>query len=142
VAVMVWHYHDDDVESPSAEVALAVDGLPQQVTKARVHEYRVDNDHGNAFTVWKKMGSPEKPTAEQFAQLEKAAKLDDLNDPKIGMKVPITGDVPMIGRTGHSELHMESDGSRSIGVEKGEIHIHVNVPRAGVALLVFDYGAK
>jgi xylan 1,4-beta-xylosidase len=142
LVVMVWHYHDDDLEGPSAVVALAVDGLPQQIRKARVQEYRIDEDHSNAFTVWKKMGSPEKPTAEQYAQLEKASQLKDLNDPSTAQKVPISGDVPTIGRTGHSEFNLESDGSRSIAVEKGEIHLHVNLPRAGVALLVFDYGTK
>ncbi len=112
VAVMVWHYHDDDVAGPAADVALAVDGLPQQVHEVRVQQYRIDDDHSDAFTVWKKMGSPLKPTAEQHAQLEKAGQLAEMEGPKTAT------------------------------VGKGEIHLKVNLPRQGVALLVLDYGAK
>ena len=31
LAIMVWHYHDDDVPGPDAGVQLAVNGLPQGV---------------------------------------------------------------------------------------------------------------
>jgi xylan 1,4-beta-xylosidase len=112
VAVMVWHYHDDDVKGPAADIDLAVDGLPQQVHEARVQQFRIDDDHSDAYTVWKKMGSPAKPSAEQYAQLEKAGKL------------------------------AEMDGPKTAAVEKGEVHLKVNLPRQGVALLVLDYSGQ
>jgi xylan 1,4-beta-xylosidase len=75
LTVLAWHYHDDDVAGPAAEVALALEGLPVKSGKARVKQYRIDGDHSNAYTVWQKMGSPASPTPAQYAQLEKAGQL-------------------------------------------------------------------
>ena len=75
LCVMVWHYHDDDVAGPAAEVELSAAGLPQSVREARVQDFRIDEEHSNSFSAWKRMGSPQKPTAEQYGQLQKAGKL-------------------------------------------------------------------
>jgi xylan 1,4-beta-xylosidase len=109
LCVMVWHYHDDDVEGPDAAVDLTLDGLPQNIRQTRVQHFRIDADHSNAFTVWKKMNSPLKPTAEQLTQLEKAGQLAELDAPK------------------------------NVTVEKGEVHLKTVLPRQSVSLLVFDY---
>ncbi|MBI1895649.1 MAG: beta-xylosidase [Acidobacteria bacterium] len=82
VSVMVWHYHDDDVAGPDADVALAVRGLPEEARRALATHYRIDRDHSNAYEAWKRMGSPQKPTAEQYAQLERAAALSLLSSPE------------------------------------------------------------
>ncbi len=44
--------------------------------------YRIDQEHSNSFTTWKKMGSPQNPTAEQIAVLEKAGQLEMLGSPQ------------------------------------------------------------
>lgn len=82
LSVLVWHYHDDDVAGPVADIALALAGLPADVKSATVTHYRIDADHSNAFAAWQRMGSPLQPTAEQFAQLENAAQLATLGAPK------------------------------------------------------------
>jgi len=71
VAVLIWHYHDDDVAGPDAAVSLAIAGL--KTGSATV--WRVDADNANAFTAWQKMGSPQSPDADQYAALEKASGL-------------------------------------------------------------------
>ena len=38
-------------------------------------QYRIDDEHSNAFTAWKRMGSPPQPTPEQYAELERAGQL-------------------------------------------------------------------
>jgi xylan 1,4-beta-xylosidase len=43
--------------------------------------FRVDEDHSNSFEVWKKMGSPQKPAPDQYAQLEAAGQLQPLDSP-------------------------------------------------------------
>jgi xylan 1,4-beta-xylosidase len=73
IAIMVWHYHDDDLPGPVAQVDLTVDGLTG--SRARLTEYRIDGDHSNAYTAWQKMGSPAQPTPAQVAELEKAGHL-------------------------------------------------------------------
>jgi xylan 1,4-beta-xylosidase len=80
VAVMVWNYHDDDLPAPPAEIDLSIAGLP--AGRVRLHHYRVDADHSNAYEAWKKMGSPQDPSPEQYAQLEKAGHLQLLNPPE------------------------------------------------------------
>jgi xylan 1,4-beta-xylosidase len=72
VAVMTWHYHDDDASGPDAAVSLKLAGLGRQATRA-VTQWRVDKAHANAFTAWQAMGSPQAPDAKQYAQLEAAS---------------------------------------------------------------------
>jgi xylan 1,4-beta-xylosidase len=81
LAVLVWHYHDDDLPGPDASVQLTVAGLPFGAGKARVTHYRVDDTHGNAYAEWKRLDSPIAPTREQYAQLEAAGQLGRLDAP-------------------------------------------------------------
>ena len=78
LGVLVWHYHDDDLPGPAAAVELAIDGLPPTQGEAKVRHFRIDADHSNAFIAWQRMGSPAQPTAEQYAQLEQAGRLAEL----------------------------------------------------------------
>jgi xylan 1,4-beta-xylosidase len=42
----------------------------------------IDETHSNAWTVWKKMGSPQRPSPEQYAALESAGQLEQLGSPQ------------------------------------------------------------
>ena len=79
---MFWNYHDDDVPAAGASVQVVVSGIPQGVTRVLVQHYRVDETHSNAYTVWKKMGSPQSPSPEQYAQLQAAGQLQLLTSPR------------------------------------------------------------
>ncbi|WP_228895618.1 GH39 family glycosyl hydrolase [Pseudoduganella aquatica] len=70
VAVLVWHYHDDDVAGPDAAIALKLTGLARQ-TKAT--QWRVDGSTANAFSAWKAMGAPQSPNEKQYVELERAS---------------------------------------------------------------------
>ena len=78
LAVLVWHYHDDDVPGATADLALTLAGLPAEAITPRLAHYRVDATHSNAFTLWQSLGSPTAPTRAQYAQLEAAAQLGQL----------------------------------------------------------------
>ncbi len=75
LCVLSWHYHDDDVPGPAAEVELTIGNLPLANGEANLQHFRVDEDHGNAFTVWKRLGSPQQPSPEEYAELERAGQL-------------------------------------------------------------------
>lgn len=75
VSILMWHYHDDDLPGPEANVTINLGNLPVRKGSVRVRQYRIDKDHSNAFTAWQKMGSPQQPTAQQYLQLEKAGQL-------------------------------------------------------------------
>ncbi|RYG15084.1 beta-xylosidase, partial [bacterium] len=106
LAVMVWHYHDDDVAGPNARIRLKLSGLTNG--SARVTEYRIDETHSNSYTVWKRMGSPQSPTAEQIRTLEKAGGLE---------KMP---------------------SRPRLKVQDGQAEIVTNLPRQAVSLFVIE----
>lgn len=81
---MIWNYHDDDTTGQPASVALQCTGVPGQ--QVMVKQYRIDADHSNSYEVWKKMGSPQQPTAEQVAKLEKAGQLEQTGASKETIK--------------------------------------------------------
>ena len=77
--ILVWNYHDDDVPAPPAEIALTIDGVPSG--NPTITEYRVDTTHSNAYEAWKRIGSPQNPTAAERAALEKAGQLETTGPP-------------------------------------------------------------
>ncbi len=108
LCVMVWHYHDDDLPGPAAQVQLVMDGLPVAAGEAKVEHYRIDEENSNAYTAWQRMGSPPQPTAEQYAQLERAGRLAALGP---AQTLPITS---------------------------GTVRTAFSLPRRGVSLLVIQ----
>ena len=82
VSVLVWNYHDDDVPAADAPTRLTITGLPASARRVLLRHYRIDRDHSNSYTVWKQMGSPQSPTAEQYARLESAGQLELLESPR------------------------------------------------------------
>jgi len=74
VAVLLWNYHDDDLPGPEAAIRLQIAGVKGKADRT-ASLWRVDENVGNAFAAWKKMGSPQSPNATQYQELEKASEL-------------------------------------------------------------------
>jgi xylan 1,4-beta-xylosidase len=108
LSVMVWHYHDDDVAGPAANVELLLDGLPSNFGKANLRHFRIDESHSNAYSAWKRMGEPQNPTPDQYAELEKAGQLALLTPPE------------------------------EIRCNQGSVSLRFELPRQAVSLLVID----
>jgi len=106
-AVLVWNYHDNDIQDAGSPVELHLEGIP--ATKVVMTHYRIDQEHSNSYMVWKKMGSPLKPTPEQIATLEKAGQLEMISKPE------------------------------SIKIDKGQAVIKFQLPRQGVSLIKLSY---
>ena len=81
ISVLVWNYHDDELSGAPAAVNLTLAGVPA-AGPVQVHHYRIDDSHSNSYTVWKEMGSPAKPSPEQYARLEAAGQLQLLTSPE------------------------------------------------------------
>ena len=81
VDVLVWNYHDDDVKAPAASVQIHVNGVAKK-QRVSVEQFRMDEEHSNAYRAWLDMGSPAAPTAEQQAALEHAGALATLGTPQ------------------------------------------------------------
>jgi xylan 1,4-beta-xylosidase len=82
LCIVAWHYHDDDVPGPAADVDLIVHGLDPSIRQARLTHYRIDETHSNAYTAWQKMGSPPQPSSEQQMALARASELSLLEEPR------------------------------------------------------------
>ena len=109
LCVMVWHYHDDQVPGPAADVQLALTGLPIETGQPSLRHFRIDDDHSNAFTAWQRMGSPARPTLEQFRDLERVGQLAALHEP------------------------------RTVAVERRRATFRFSLPRQAVSLLVLEW---
>jgi xylan 1,4-beta-xylosidase len=109
LTIMVWNYHDDDVSGPSADVKIDLNGLPSNAENVTLTQYRIDETHSNAHTVWMKMGSPQNPTPEQYKQMEEAGQLQRFDEPQ---KVKVDG---------------------------GKTTLPVSLPRQAVALFVLSW---
>jgi xylan 1,4-beta-xylosidase len=107
--VMVWNYHDAEKATPSLAVTVAVNGLPNSLSRVRLTHYRIDDTHSNAYTVWKAMGSPQNPTAAQIAQLKENDGLQLFESP------------------------------RWLKVEGGAISVSTQMPHHSVSLLELDW---
>ena len=107
VCVMLWHYHDEDIPGPPADVRLTLSGLPIRSGTLQLRHYRIDQQYSNAYTAWKEMGSPQQPTPQQYTQLEEAGRL------------------------------AETDLKRSCRVAKNQVVLQLDMPRQAVSLLVF-----
>jgi xylan 1,4-beta-xylosidase len=107
VAIMVWHYHDDDVGGPDAAVTLDVAGLPAGAARATVTHYRIDRQHSNAYAEWLRMGSPIAPDPAQYAAMQKASALATLEE-----------------------------SPATVGLAGGRATLAFTLPRQGVSLLV------
>lgn len=91
LSILAWHYHDDDVAGPDADVELNVVGLPAEAGDVRVTRHSIDLEHSNAFIAWQAMGSPAKPSAEQFTELEKASQLAVIPPPVLVLSSSTAG---------------------------------------------------
>ena len=80
VTVLLWNYHDNDIQGVGSPVQISIKGI--KAKKAVLYHYRIDNEHSNSYEVWKKMGSPQNPTPEQYRQLEKSGQLELLSAPE------------------------------------------------------------
>jgi xylan 1,4-beta-xylosidase len=81
-AVLLWNYQDEEKSAPSSPASVTVRGLPKTAARVLVTHYRIDDTHSNAYTVWKAMGSPQKPSSEQLAELKSADGLELLESPR------------------------------------------------------------
>jgi xylan 1,4-beta-xylosidase len=83
LSLMVWHYHDDDLPGSTAVVEVKLASLPLANGEAKLEHFRIDENHSNAFAAWKRIGSPQAPTPEQYAQLEKEGHLATFGAPSM-----------------------------------------------------------
>ena len=109
IQILIWNYHDDDIPADPASVELTIDGAPIDVSRALLVHFRIDSEHSNAFTAWKKLGSPEVLSNSIQAELERAGQLQLLSSPEWA------------------------------AVKNGTVHLHLELPRQGLSLLQLSY---
>jgi xylan 1,4-beta-xylosidase len=101
VQVLVWNYHDDLVTTAATPVHLSVQVPAAFGPTAMVTHMRVDDTHGDAYTVWGSQGSPAAPSAAQLTQLQQAMEPAPLQPAQTvgvaGNTVTLDFDLPRFG---------------------------------------------
>lgn len=92
-AVMLWNYCDEDVPGLATGVHVNIQGINPSAHRVLVQQYRIDDEHSNAYTAWLHMGSPQKPTPEQYTKLQAAGQLALFGSPQ--WMTPIHGQIKM-----------------------------------------------
>lgn len=94
-SVLLWNYHDKDTTSPARSVLVTVNGAHAKSAALKI--YIIDRKHNNAYALWKKMGSPQNPSATQIAELTKTGQLTctccvskEIQSDKGAFKIPVT----------------------------------------------------
>jgi xylan 1,4-beta-xylosidase len=81
-AVLLWNYADNEVPGENESVHVTIRGIPSAVDRILMEEYRVDDRHSNSVQLWKEMGSPQAPSAEQYGKLKAAGQLELADSPR------------------------------------------------------------
>ena len=58
-----------------------------------LRQYRIDGEHSNSYEVWKKMGSPQSVSEQQYKELERAGQLESMGPAE---QVLVTGGTALI----------------------------------------------
>jgi xylan 1,4-beta-xylosidase len=72
IQVLIWNYHDDLVTAPATPVHLSVQVAESFGPSARISHLRVDEQHGDAYSVWVSQGMPASPSPAQIEALQQA----------------------------------------------------------------------
>jgi xylan 1,4-beta-xylosidase len=72
IQVLVWNYHDDLVPVPATPVHLTLTVPRSFGSSVKVSHLRVDESHGDAYTVWVSQGMPATPSAAEVLALQQA----------------------------------------------------------------------
>ena len=75
VQVLVWNQVADQYASGSREVRVKIDGLGHS-GPVRVSEYRIDESHSNAHTLWEGLGCPDWPDQGQIEAMRERESLE------------------------------------------------------------------
>ncbi len=104
-AVLVWNYHDVDAAAEPTPTTVTIGGIPANVHRVLLEHYRIDDTHSNAYTAWKAIGSPQHPSASEYAALKAAGQLELLTSPCW------------------------------LDVQNGQVRVTTEMPRQGISLL-------
>lgn len=123
VAVVAWNYHDDIVTVASTPVSLSVQVPTGFGASATVGHMRVDDTHGDAYTVWVSQGSPAAPSTAQLAALQQSMDPVALNPPQTvavtGGAVTVTFDLPRFGISLVTISPIGESDASSVGTPEG-----------------------
>ena len=80
ISIVIYNSRDKIMSSGSENMDLTVENIP--FSEGIVSHYRIDETHGNPFSVWEKMGAPDIPDPEQLKKIRNNQELTLLEDIK------------------------------------------------------------
>jgi len=84
VTVVLVNYQPDQFQNRGAGAPIRLNLTPPWApgTRVLVRHWRIDDQHSNAYTAFKELGSPDHPTAEQIATIKQRMELEQLEPPR------------------------------------------------------------
>lgn len=110
--VLMWNYHDDVVTAAPTPVHLSVKVPAALGSSVVVAHLRVDEAHGDAYSVWLSQGAPASPSAPQLAALQASME----------------------------PAALTPDQALPVGADR-TVDVHFELPRFGVSLVTITSGA-
>ncbi len=84
VTMLISRFEGEEIKNlaPPIPVELNVAMPWTKLTDATVTHWRIDENHSNAYTIFRKLGSPRKPSPEQIAAIRERMDLETLDKPR------------------------------------------------------------
>jgi xylan 1,4-beta-xylosidase len=98
VAILVWRHTDDQyaADSTTTRVDLVLEDLAPGCWT--LQHFRIDRDHSNSHTIWRSLGCPQDPTADQLARIAARQGLERFADDtpiEVESSVELSLDLPL-----------------------------------------------
>ena len=106
---MVWHYHDDDVPGPDADVHLDIAGLPADVARRASHALSHRRHAQQRVRRVEAHGLADRAERKQYEQLEAAGQLGTIDAPP------------------------------AVRIDRGKASLSFSLPRQAVSLVVIEW---
>jgi xylan 1,4-beta-xylosidase len=101
VQILVWNYHDDLVTVAATPVQMSIKVSAAFGSSVIVDHLRVDQSHGDAYTLWTAQGSPQSPSAAQILAMQQGMDAQTFNPTETvavtGGAVSLSFDLPRFG---------------------------------------------
>ncbi len=84
ITIIMTNFQNDKINNggPSYPIGLDIETPWEENTEVTLRHWRIDETHSNAYTAFKKIGSPQNPTVEEIAKVKSAMQLEELHKPK------------------------------------------------------------
>ena len=99
LGVIVWNFDESNASPVNRQIDLQIKSIPFSSGKILLRKYQIDSQNSNPYAVWKSLGAPQDPSAEEIEQIKKAQGLALIEEKKIAHEQPLRLQFELPGRS-------------------------------------------